>query len=120
MARGLKGNSKPVERTAADRARIQAIRERYAGRPSPDALAASGDFEDTVQHGTYLRVRALCHQLKQARIAAGMTLADVAERTGIDVGALSRLENGRNANPTTDTLGRCAAAVGMTLALSLE
>lgn len=80
----------------------------------------SGEVEAPVRHGTYLQLASFCQSLKRARNAAGLNLADVAERTGIDVGALSRLENGRNPNPTTDTLGRVAAALGKRLVLGLQ
>ena len=49
---------------------------------------------------------------------AGLTLAEVSARCGIDWPALSRLENGHNRNPTLDTLWRYAAAVGRRLLLS--
>src|SRR5438132_12301873 len=45
-------------------------------------------------------------------LSAGLTLAEVSRRCGIDQPALSRLENGHNKNPTLDTLWRYAAAVG--------
>jgi len=38
----------------------------------------------------------------------------------MDPPALSRLENGHNKNPTLDTLGRYAAAVGRRLVLTTE
>jgi transcriptional regulator with XRE-family HTH domain len=58
--------------------------------------------------------------LKASREAAGLTLADVSARCGIDQPALSRLENGHTPNPTLDTLWRYAAAVGKRLVLSAE
>src|SRR4051794_35944033 len=36
----------------------------------------------------------------QARVEAGLSLADMAERTGMDKAALSRLESGKQPNPT--------------------
>jgi len=62
----------------------------------------------------------LLAELKQAREAAGLTLAEVSKRCGIDQPALSRLENGHNKNPTLDTLWRYAAAVGRRLLLTTE
>jgi transcriptional regulator with XRE-family HTH domain len=61
----------------------------------------------------------LLWRLKASREAAGLTLADVSARCGIDQPALSRLENGRTQNPTLDTLWRYAA-VGKRLVLSAE
>jgi len=62
----------------------------------------------------------LLRHLKASREAAGLTLADVSARCGIDQPALSRLENGHNPNPTLDTLWRYAAAVGKRLVLTAE
>ena len=47
-----------------------------------------------------------------------MTLAAVSKRTGMDQATLSRLENGRQPNPTVDTLWRYAGPVGRRLVLT--
>ncbi len=104
--------------TAADRARRQAIREEYAHCPTQEELEASGDYEGPIKSGAYFAVKVLIQQLKEARRAAGLTLAVVARRTGMDEATLSRLENGRQPNPTVDTLWRYAAAVGRRLVLT--
>jgi transcriptional regulator with XRE-family HTH domain len=70
--------------------------------------------------GAYFSVRVLIHELKQARIAAGLTLATVAERCGIDEATLSRLENGKQRNPTIDTLWRYADGLGRRLIVAAE
>lgn len=62
----------------------------------------------------------LLKSLKAAREAAGLTLADVSARCGIDQAALSLLEDGHTHNPTLDTLWRYAAATGKRLVLSAE
>jgi transcriptional regulator with XRE-family HTH domain len=49
-----------------------------------------------------------------------MTLAQLADKTGIDQAALSRLENGKNANPTFDTILRIAGALGKTFVCHLQ
>ena len=51
-----------------------------------------------------------------ARKNSGMTQKDLAEKTGITQGDISRLENG-NANPSLKTLQRLAEGMGMTLKL---
>ena len=61
----------------------------------------------------------LCAQLKAAREAKGLSLADVTELTGMDRSALSKLETGQRANPTVETLVRYAEAVGKRLVVSL-
>jgi DNA-binding XRE family transcriptional regulator len=104
--------------TAADRARHKAIREEFAHRPTQEDLEASGDYEGPIKSGVYFAVKVVLHELKQAREAAGLTLAAVSKRTGMDQATLSRLENGRQPNPTVDTLWRYAHAVGRQLVLT--
>lgn len=58
--------------------------------------------------------------LRQHREQAGLSLGDVAERSGIDKASLSRLENGWYPNPTINTLVRYARAIGKRLVLDLE
>jgi DNA-binding XRE family transcriptional regulator len=107
--------------TPEDRARHKAIRDKFqAERPTLAELLASGDCVGPIPHGLYLTLRAAMHDLKQAREAAGLSLADVAERSGIDKAALSRLENGATENPTVETLMRYATAVGKELTWSLR
>jgi transcriptional regulator with XRE-family HTH domain len=58
-------------------------------------------------------------QLKAAREAKGLSLADLTDLTGMDRSALSKLETGQRPNPTVETLARYAEAVGKRLVLSL-
>lgn len=60
----------------------------------------------------YFVLRDYIRQLKEARELAGLTLADVAARTGMAVEYLSRLETGAQTNPTWKTLATVALAVG--------
>lgn len=62
----------------------------------------------------------LLKQLKAAREAKGLSLADVTELTGMDRSALSKLETGQRSNPTVETLLRYAEAVGKRLVVSLS
>lgn len=62
----------------------------------------------------------LCvRELKAAREAAGLTQAQVAEKAGLRLETLSRLELGKVKNPTIDTLQRYAEAVGVEIKLSV-
>lgn len=61
----------------------------------------------------------LLRQLKAAREAKGVSLADMTRLTGMDRSALSKLETGQRANPTVETLARYAEAVGKRLVVSL-
>jgi DNA-binding XRE family transcriptional regulator len=104
--------------TAVDRARHNGIREEFKNCPTQEDLQSSGDYEGPTRSGAYFSVRVLIHELKKVRMAAGLTLAAVAKRTGMDQATLSRLENGRQPNPTVDTLWRYAHAVGRRLLLT--
>ena len=104
--------SRPA-RTAEDLARYKAIRERFQReKPSLDDLVSSGEYNEPLPLGAYLSIRQAVFALKNAREAMGLSLADVAERTGIDKAALSRLETAQNMNPTVSTLCRYAHALG--------
>lgn len=107
--------------TPEDRARHKAIREKFQKeRPTLQQLIDSGEYTDPIPHGVYLALTAAMIDLKKTREAAGLSLADVAERSGIDKAALSRLENGVHDNPTVDTLMRYAAALGKKLVWTLQ
>lgn len=104
-----------------DRARHKAIREKFQKeRPSLEQLVESGDAPPAFPLGVYLDVRQALLALKSAREEAGLSLSDVAERSGIDKGALSRLENGVHDNPTVETLVRYATALGKRLTWSMQ
>jgi len=59
-------------------------------------------------------------KLKRERRRQGLTLADVSDRSGLDIGLLSRLENGKVVNPTLMTLWRYANALGRTITLDVS
>lgn len=58
--------------------------------------------------------------LRSERERQGLSLADMAERTGIDRATISQLETGKLANPTIGTLRTYARALGRRLAWTLE
>jgi hypothetical protein len=122
MKNNKRGKPQPqVQWTAEDRARHQAVREMFREwHPSPEELIASGEGANFDLHGEYRQLRPFVEEMKRAREAARLTLAEVSRRCGIDQPALSRLENGHNKNPTLDTLWRYAAAVGRRLLLTTE
>ena len=104
--------------TVADRARHKAVRQEFEHCPTQEDLEASGAYDGPIKSGAYFAVKVLIHELKKAREAAGLTLAVVSKLTGMDQATLSRLENGRQPNPTVDTLWRYANAVGRQLVLT--
>ena len=58
--------------------------------------------------------------LRRERERQGLSLTDMAERTGIDRATISKLETGKIGNPTIGTLKTYAKALGHRLAWSLE
>ncbi len=58
--------------------------------------------------------------LRLERERQGLSLSDVAERTGIDRATISRLETGKLPNPTIGTLRTYARALGRRLSWTLE
>lgn len=99
--------------TPEEAAKYKAIREQVA-EELPDLIA-----RHEARMGTLDQLPELVQQLRAAREAQGLTLADLTERTGMDRSALSKLETGQRPNPTIETLVRYAAAVGKRLVVSL-
>jgi DNA-binding XRE family transcriptional regulator len=112
---------KTIEFTAEQRAQHRAIREAFREwHPGPEELIASGAAAQLGLNVIHFPAQELLRRLKASRESAGLTLADVSARCGIDQPALSRLENGHSPNPTVDTLWRYAAALGKRLVMSTE
>src|SRR3972149_2166361 len=110
-----------IERTSEEQRRLEQIRERFKReRPSLENLLASGDAGESVSQGEYLDLRAMLATLKKSREHQGLSLADVAQRSGMDRAAVSRLENGVYVNPTVDTLYRYAQAIGADIGFSIR
>lgn len=106
------------DRTPEELAALRAERERFSReRPGLDDLIASGGFEGPFAHGDLMTLLSALARIKQERERRGLTLANVAEASGLDKAALSRLENGKLLNPTISTLWRYARAVGVELRL---
>jgi len=113
--------SRTVQLTPKQREQHKAIRDAFREwQPGPEELIASGVAEQLGLDVVHFPAKELLRQLKASREEAGLTLADLSARCGIDQPALSRLENGHTQNPTLDTLWRYAAAVGKRLVLSTE
>src|SRR6516164_9813810 len=102
-------------KSAKERAREKTLREKLQReKPSLDDLIATGecDPEAVMTMGMYFDVQKALKALRQERERAGLSIGDVAERSGPDRAVISRLENGKQDNPTVATLMRYAAAVG--------
>lgn len=103
---------------AAARLRAQQVRQKLEHKPGPTELLTSQELADAAPF--YFVLREYVRQIKEAREAAHLTLADVSARTGMAVESLSRLETGAQTNPTWKTLGLYARAVGCRPMLGLQ
>jgi len=110
-----------AERTPEELAELKAERSQFAREClGPDELASSGDYDGPYRQGDILRLLTAVAMLKQQREMKGLSLTDVSERSGLDRGMLSRLENGKILNPTMATLWRYADAIGAQLTIGVE
>lgn len=107
--------------SAEDKARHKAIREKFQReKPTLEQLIASGEYEEPFLMGTYAATVSILAELKRVRQELGLSLSAVARKANIDKATLSKLENGRQPNPTMDTLQRYALALGKQVMLSLD
>lgn len=108
-------------RTKDEAARLRSDRQRYQrDKPTPAQLLAEGGHKEFVSLGELMLLHEVMASLKKERQRQGLTLADVAERSGIDQAALSKLESGTNGNPTLETLYRIASALGKSITCALR
>jgi DNA-binding Xre family transcriptional regulator len=108
----MKPTIKP-KRTAEHRTEEDAIRRRHAANPVRERPAGA------VSRQSFAAILSLVARFKAMRESQRLTLAEVAERMGIDAPALSRLETGKVLNPTLATLHKWAEALGPKLDVAL-
>ena len=101
------------KRTAEERGAEEAIRRQHAAHPIKHRPAGA------INQEAFAAILGLAGKFKAAREQQGLTLAEVAERMGIDAPALSRLETGKMLNPTLATLHKWAEALGRKLDVEL-
>ena len=103
----------PEQQARLDAIRKKAIVDRKLGVDGPPADV---DWSEGTPY--YFALRSFVGQLRQAREEAGLTLAAVAEKSGLAPETLSRLETGALTNPTFQTLAKYAVAVGRKVVIS--
>ena len=84
--------------------------------PKPKAAASSIGGPDTASARSK---PAVGHQVKRWRTERGLTLAQVAERSGLNVGYLSQIENDK-ASPSLESLAAIGAALDVPIAWFLQ
>ena len=111
---------RPRVQTPDQEAAERALRERFqTEKPTLQDLVASGDVTQVFTMGEYWELRKTFAALKAVREQQGLSITDLAERTGIDRAMISRLENGQIDNPTIATMTRYARALGKKVLVSL-
>ena len=100
------------------KARAREVRAKLAHKPRIEELLTPQELADGAPF--YFQLQACIKQLKEARLAAGLTLAQVSEKTGLASETLSRLETGMLPNPTWKTLAVYAVAVDRKLSISAD
>jgi DNA-binding XRE family transcriptional regulator len=107
--------------TPAQKAKENEIRKMFDGwRPGPEELLASGRWQGPVIVEGQQEFWKAIRRVRAFREAHGLTLKDVSERCGIDVATLSKLENGKQANPTLFTMLLYVGALGKRLHFSVR
>jgi ribosome-binding protein aMBF1 (putative translation factor) len=111
------------ERTPEELAVLRAERERFSREhPSYARMVETGEIDpaDETTMGEYLALLNLMAGLRAERERRGWSLTDLAERSGLERSAISKLETGKVLNPNLSTLRRYAAALGKTLTLGVR
>ncbi len=108
------------KQTPEQEAEEKAIREKFQKEKPPlQELIDSGDLTEVSTMGEYWDLKITFAALKSLREEQGLSITDMCERTGMDRAAVSRLENGKLANPTINTMSRYARALGKRVMVSL-
>jgi DNA-binding XRE family transcriptional regulator len=111
---------RPRKQSAEQRADEEAIRRRFQEeKPTLQDLVDSGDVADVSTMGEFWELRKTFAALKAVREDQGLSISDMAERTGMDRAAISRLETGQMENPTVATVNRYAQALGKHVVITL-
>jgi transcriptional regulator with XRE-family HTH domain len=84
-----------------------------------DAASELAAFSDPSSLGDHLDFAVFMASARKAREGRGLTVSEVAGRMGVDHAAVSRLESGRQANPTVNTVMRYVEAIGLRVAWGL-
>lgn len=120
MPKTAKRIHRPRAQTPQQEAEERAVRGRFqAEKPSLQDLVDSGDVATVTSMGEFWELKKTFAALKATRRKKGLSITDMSKLTGMDRGAISRLENGQMANPTIGTVSRYAKALGKRVVVGL-
>lgn len=109
-------DSTPEQRTAIEARRADRQTPQYQAELASDIEAYRQEYPPV---GDPELIETLAG-LRREREHQGLSLTDMAERTGIDRATISKLETGKIANPTIGTLRTYARALGRRLSWTLK
>ncbi|MBL7040918.1 MAG: helix-turn-helix transcriptional regulator [Pirellulaceae bacterium] len=113
------GGRMMAKKQAKRRSRGRYLTDEEAAKYDTIREQVAAEFSDRIKKPTVSPVaHAAIMELKQAREALGLSLADIRDRTGIERSALSRLEN-ETPNVTIRTLERYAEALGKRIVIEI-
>jgi DNA-binding phage protein len=96
------------------------VASNLTSRPAPtDPASELAAFTDPSALGDHLDFAVFIASTRNAREARGLSVSDVASRMGVDHAAVSRLESGKQPNPTVNTVMRYVEAIGLRVAWGL-
>ncbi len=108
-------------RTAAQKAKEKEVRALFEDwKPGPEELLTTGKWKGPIVVEGEQEFWKAIRKVRASRRSQGLTLKDVSDRCGIDVATLSKLENGKQANPTLFTMLLYVGAVGQRLYFSVR
>ena len=111
---------RPRTQTPEQEANELVLRQRFQQeKPSLQDLVERGDIGQVFTMREYWELCRTFAGLKALREQQGLSISDLAERTGMDRAMISRLENGQIDNPTIATVARYATALGKRVVVSL-
>jgi ribosome-binding protein aMBF1 (putative translation factor) len=120
MAHKAQRIHRPRTQTPEQEAAEQTLRQRFRQeKPSLQDLVDRGDTGQVLTMGEYWELCKTFAGLKALREQQGLSISNLAERTGMDRAMISRLENGQIDNPTIATVSRYAKALGKRVVVSL-
>ena len=120
MANNAQRIHRPRTQTPEQEAAELALRQRFQQeKPSLQDLVDRGDIGQVFRMGEYWELCKTFAGLKALREQQGLSISDLAERTGMDRAMISRLENGQIDNPTIATVSCYAKALGKRVVVSL-
>ena len=106
----------PEQRAAVEARRVERQTTAYQADLASDIEAYRQEFPPAVDREL---IEALAG-LRRERERQGLSLTDMAERTGIDRATISKLETGKISNPTIGTIRTYARALGRRLGWILQ